>query len=65
MRVRTVAAGLVVAVSLSSGCGFKAKEPKAEPPSTGQKSLEKALLGAENQDTAAKDIFGVAAIPKK
>lgn len=64
MRLRAVAAGLVVAVSLSPACNpLPHKAPKVE--AYQQKALEKALIGTGTADTSGKDIFGVPAIPKK
>jgi len=65
MRLRTVTAGLMLAVSLSSGCGFKAKEPKVEPPSSQQKALQSKLLSDVKKDTSAADLLSLPAPAKK
>lgn len=65
MRMKSVAAGLVVAVLLSPACNpFKQKEPKAEAAHSSEK-LQKALLANPGKDTSGQDILNIAPTPKK
>jgi len=65
MRVGTVAAGLVVAVSLSSACNsFQHRQPKVEAPSQ-QTALQGKLLSDGKKDSSTADIFSLPAPVKK